>query len=298
MTLPINAKDQRWPMFNDPAFAPKVTNPAFEKATGPVILIDGAHHNFFVQWGYLDPFIALAKADGFQVVISNKPFSDKGLQGVDVVMIITALPFNFTEKNSVTTEQTFTKGELDALEAWVAKGGALLAFSEHAPFDQAINPLLARFNTHSSVGYIEDTNPAYYAHKASWLRFSAANGLLNTRHPITQGRNASEAINVIQSYGGSAVNTNSQFTNILALSSSAINVIHPTGVGPSGAGDSQAIAGNFGLGRLVIFGDSNGFTAMIFNNDDGSQSIAGFTAPNSQWQQMALNTLRWLTKVI
>ncbi|GAA0853610.1 hypothetical protein GCM10009114_06820 [Aliiglaciecola litoralis] len=74
--------------------------------------------------------------------------------------------------------------------------------------------------------------------------------------------------------------------------------MHSTGVGPIGMGDSQAVAGQLGQGRVVIFADSNGFTAMIFNNDNGSQSIAGFTDPSSQWQQMVLNTLHWLTKVI
>ncbi|GAA0853608.1 hypothetical protein [Aliiglaciecola litoralis] len=166
-TAQLHAKDAEWPMFNDPAFTPKIQTPAYEKATGPTILIDGAHHNFFVQWHYLDPFIALAQVDGYQIVISEKPFSEQTLKGIDIVMIITALPFDFTTKNQVTTEVTFTDKELDALGDWVIKGGALLAFSEHAPFDQAINPLLARFDTQSSIGYVEDPLPKHHGEKAS-----------------------------------------------------------------------------------------------------------------------------------
>ena len=35
-------------------------------------------------------------------------------------------------------------------------------------------------------------------------------------------------------------------------------------------GNSQALAGSVGEGRVVAFGDSNGFTAMNFTFDDGS----------------------------
>ena len=33
----------------------------------------------------------------------------------DIVMIITALPFDFTTKNEVTTEKTFTNAEIESI---------------------------------------------------------------------------------------------------------------------------------------------------------------------------------------
>ena len=42
------------------------------------------------------------------------------------------------------------------------------------------------------------------------------------------------------------------------LSDTAENRRHPTGVGPVGMGDSQALAGEVGEGRILVFGDSNG----------------------------------------
>jgi len=71
--------------------------------------------------------------------------------------------------------------------------------------------------------------------------------------------------------------------------------MHPTGVGPVGRGNSQCLAGNVGQGKLVVFGDSNGFAAMVFDEDDGGTQAAGMNLPNYDWKQFVLNTLHWLS---
>jgi hypothetical protein len=139
-----------WPMANDPKFDTKVKNPMFEKAEGPFILLDAAHHNFHVTEGFIDPFTSLAEADGYQTIVGTSAFTAQFLQSFNIVMIITALPFKFTSKTEVTTETTYTGAEIEALYQWVSEGGSLLVFSEHAPFDQAINPLLKRFDRASA----------------------------------------------------------------------------------------------------------------------------------------------------
>ncbi len=73
------------------------------------------------------------------------------------MIIITALPFDFATRRSAAEMQTFTENELNEVQAWVKNGGSLLVFSEHAPFDQAINPLLKKFEIESSVGVTIDT---------------------------------------------------------------------------------------------------------------------------------------------
>ena len=135
----------QWPMSNDIQFISEVEEPTYIKGEGPRILLDGAHHNFFIQWDFIAPFSDLAKADGYQTIVDSLKFTPDYLERFDIVMIITALPFDFTTKNEVTDEITFTKEELNSLYDWVNKGGSLLVFSEHAPFDQAINPLLNTF---------------------------------------------------------------------------------------------------------------------------------------------------------
>ncbi len=257
--------------------------------------MDGGHHNFFIQWDFIKPFAHLAEADGYRTVIDDKPFAPEYLAQFDIVMIITALPFDFTTKTEVTTEVTFTGEEIDALHDWVSAGGSLLVFSEHAPFDQAINPLLQRFGMSSSVGTVVD--PENYDKtlgRSGWIVFSRENGLLNEEHPITRGRNKSEAIGSVMTFGGSALNGEG-FANLLRLSATAENREHPTGVGPIGMGDSQALAGSVGDGKIVALGDSNGFTAMNFKAEDGSSQSAGMNTKNQDWRKFVLNVLHWLS---
>ncbi len=284
-----------WPMANDPKFDTKVKNPMFEKAEGPFILLDAAHHNFHVTEGFIDPFTSLAEADGYQTIVGTSAFTAQFLQSLNIVMIITALPFKFTSKTEVTTETTYTGAEIEALYQWVSEGGSLLVFSEHAPFDQAINPLLKRFEITSSVGTIAD--PVHYdkqLEREGWVVFSRKNGLLNTDHPIVNGRDDTEAVNSVISFGGSSLSGDA-YTNIFRLSDTAENRQHPTGVGPEGMGNSMALAGSVGEGRIIAFGDSNGFTAMNFEQDDGSSKSLGMNTAHHDWKQFVLNTLHWLS---
>jgi hypothetical protein len=282
-------------MSNDAAFEESVRQPMYMTSQGPRILIDGGHHNFFIQWDFIKPFADLATADGYQTVIDDETFTPDYLAGFDIVMIITALPFDFTTKTEVTTETTFTGTEIEALYEWVKTGGSLLVFSEHAPFDQAINPLLRRFGISSSVGTVVDTEHFERTlGSPGWIIFSRENGYLDEKHPITNGRDKSEQIDSVVTFGGSSL-TGDGYTNLFRLSASAENLQHATGVGPVGMGNSQALAGSVGNGRIVAFGDSNGFTAMKFNWEDGSSVSAGMTTENYQWKQLVLNVLHWLS---
>lgn len=294
-TVSLNSHAKDWPMFNDPSFDVSVENPIYQTGEGPRILLDAAHHNFHVTEGFITPFNELAQADGYRTTIGSSKFHANYLSEFDIVIIITALPFPFTSKIDASDDITFTDSEIEALYEWVSKGGSLLVFTEHAPFDQAINPLLQRFKVTSSVGTIAD--PIHYDKQLGqegWLVFSRENGLLNAQHPIVNGRNESEAINSVIAFGGSAL-TGKDYVNIFKLSETAENRQHPTGVGPEGMGNSQALAGDVGEGRVLIFGDSNGFTAMNFKEEGGSISSLGMNTMRHDWKQMVLNSLHWLS---
>ena len=105
----------QWPMTNDPEFDSSVEMPAYAKGTGPKILLDNAHHNFMVQWDFIKPFADLAQSDGYRTVIDSLKFTPEYLSKFDLVMIITALPFDFTTKTEVTNESTFTPEEINNL---------------------------------------------------------------------------------------------------------------------------------------------------------------------------------------
>ena len=284
-----------WPMSNDPAFDATVKKPTYTDSQGPKILLDGGHRNFFIQWDFIQPFADLAEADGYRPIIGHERFTPDYLAQFDIVMIITALPFDFTTKAEVTTEETFSDSEIDALHDWVSAGGSLLVFSEHAPFDQAINPLLNRFGISSSVGTVVD--PEHYDRtlgRPGWIVYSRENGLLSRNHPIIRGRNSRETVDSVVSFGGSSL-TGEGYENLLRLSPTAENRQHATGVGPIGMGNSQGLAGTVGDGKVVAFGDSNGFTAMVFEQEDGSTTAAGMNTEHHQWKQFVLNVLHWLS---
>jgi hypothetical protein len=282
-------------MSNDPEFNSEVKEPTYKKGKGPKILLDGAHHNFFIQWDFIKPFSDLAKADGYQTIVDSLKFTPDYLKRFDIVMIITALPFDFTTKTEVTDEITISQDEINSLYDWVEKGGSLLVFSEHAPLDQAINPLLNRFGIESSVGTtIDSLNYNKEIGRKGWIEFTKDNGLLNIEHPIVKGRTPSNQVNRLLTFGGSGLN-GKNYTNLLRLSESSENVVHSTGVGPIGKGNSQALAGNVGKGKVVALGDSNGFTAMIFDGENGAKQKAGMNLKEYDWKQFVLNTLHWLS---
>ena len=103
-----------------------------------------------------------------------------------------------------------------------------------------------------------------------------------------------EKVDEIITFGGSALKGKS-FTNILKLSQHSLNVRHPFG-GPSGYGDSQCLAGFVGKGRIVAFGDSNGFTAMQMQDGNGNTQAIGMNTVGYNWKQFVLNTLHWLSQ--
>jgi hypothetical protein len=284
----------QWEMSNDTEFNSNVEEPTYEKGKGPKILLDGAHHNFFIQWDFINPFSDLAKADGYETIVDSLKFTPDYLERFDIVMIISALPFDFTTKNEVTNESTFTKEEINNLYDWVNKGGSLLVFSEHAPFDQAINPLLKKFGISSSIGTtIDSLNYNKKLGNTGWIEFTQENGGLNQEHPIINGNNKNEKVTTLLTSLGSAL-TGESYTNLLELSKLSENIKHSR-VGPIGRGNSQGLAGNVGEGKVVAMGDSNGFTAMIFKNDDGTKDKVGMNHEEYDWKQFVLNTLYWLS---
>ena len=138
----------KWPMYNDIELDLSIENPSYETNQGPLIMFDSAHKNFFVQSHLIKPLVDLLLNDGYRVSFLDKNFTKDNLNQASVLVIITALPFDFATERSAKDKNTFTEKELLELQGWVNDGGSLLVFSEHAPFDQAINPLLSIFDRH------------------------------------------------------------------------------------------------------------------------------------------------------
>jgi len=279
----------KWPMYNDTNVNLEVKDPTFEINDGPLIMFDSTHKNFFIQSHLIKPLVDLLINDGYRVSFLDKEFSKSSLSQASVLIVITALPFDFATENSAADKKTFSENELNELQSWVTNGGSLLAFSEHAPFDQAINPLLRKFDIVSSIGTTVDTINYESKYGPGMIKFENKN--LNTNHPIVNGKYKVEKL---VSFGGSAL-LGSKYENILKLDESSFNVKHSTGIGPEGKGNSQGLAGMYGSGKIAAFGDSNGFTAMVFNMNDGTKMYAGMNTEGYDWKNFVLNTFRWLT---
>ena len=280
----------KWPMHNDISVDLKIENPSYEINDGPLIMFDSAHKNFFIQSHLIKPLVDLLLNDGYRVSFLDKEFSKSSLSQAKVLVVITALPFDFATESSAAEKRTFSQNELNELQDWVMNGGSLLAFSEHAPFDQAINPLLQKFEIESSVGTTIDTINYENKYGQGMIKFENKN--LNKNHPIVTGKYKVERL---VSFGGSAL-LGPKFENILKLGESSLNIKHSTGIGPEGMGDSQGLAGKYGSGKIAVFGDSNGFTAMVFNRQDGSKMYAGMNTEGYDWKNFVLNTFSWLSK--
>ena len=279
----------KWPMYNDTNVNLEVEDPTFEINDGPLIMFDSTHKNFFIQSHLIKPLVDLLINDGYRVSFLDKEFSKSSLSQASVLVVITALPFDFATENSAEDKNTFSENELNELQNWVNNGGSLLVFSEHAPFDQAINPLLRKFDIESSIGTTVDTINYESKYGPGMIKFENKN--LNTNHPIVKGK---YKVKKLVSFGGSAL-LGSKYENILKLDESSFNVKHSTGIGPEGKGNSQGLAGMYGSGKIAAFGDSNGFTAMVFNMDDGTKMYAGMNTEGYDWKNFVLNTFRWLT---
>ena len=280
----------KWPMYNDINVDLEVENPSHEMNEGPLIMFDSAHKNFFIQSHFIKRLVDLFLNDGYRVSFLDKEFSKSSLSQAKVLVVITALPFDFATERSAADKNTFSRDELSELQNWVKNGGSLLAFSEHAPFDQAINPLLQKFEIESSIGTTIDT--INYENKYGQGMIKFENNNLKKNHPTVNGKYKVERL---VSFGGSAL-LGPKYENILKLGESSLNTKHTTGIGPEGRGNSQGLAGSYGQGKIAVFGDSNGFTAMVFNMQDGSKMYAGMNTEGYDWKNFVLNTFSWLTK--
>ena len=279
----------QFPMRNDPNFITEVVAPSFEGNKGPRVVVDAGHNNFFITTGLIQPLLELLKSDGYRVDFSRGQVDPAALDQADIFLVITPMSSPYTNfKNDFS--EAYSPEELAALERWVLGGGSLIVFSEHFPFDIAVSGLLEAFGISTSIGVTIDYD---FSHEsAGEIVFEGER--LDKLHPIVSGK---RSVTKVASYGGSAL-LGDGYTNIMKLSDHSINVSRNwMGVegGPRGRGNSQGLAGFYGDGRIAAFGDSNGFAAMIFE-DDISKDFVGMNDKAYDWRNLVLNTFDWLSE--
>jgi len=317
----------------DPNFDATVTRPAFT-AKHPKVLFDEAHNNFHTASGRYQPFASLITNDGFTVTPNTTKFDKKSLAGYDILLIANALGAarqNLPDAGN----PAFTDDECDAVRDWVKAGGSLLLIADHAPFGSAAQNMATRFGVDMNQGHTSD--PDHHDSETgnmSFLVFTRAGKLLGD-HPITRGRNANEQINNVMTFTGQSLKGPAGSTPFLILSDTARDLKRPAagstadgatttdrlpdgtqlppgarvrisqgGVGmTSAAGRAQAIAFDFGKGRVVVLGEAAMLSAQIVKGAaaqiSGQQEmLMGMNRKGIDNRQLALNIMHWLSRLL
>ena len=253
----------------------------------PTILIDDMHDNVTLTkgWDFISLF-NLFSNDGFKVIRGRAKFSEESLAKVNVVVIAGGV---------------LDKEESLILNNWIRNGGALLALAHHDGKDLyfeylkslGVQTLEIEATQDSLHGLLRDgftNNPAY-------IYFSAEEKMLGS-HPIIKGRNSSETVKRVQTFGSSTIIGPPGSINLLPLSKSSVDfmsidtrVISRVPVKTKGM-RSHGIAFNFGKGKVVVT-DAWALKALIF--EPSERGRMGMNTPGNDNKQFALNIVRWLT---
>jgi hypothetical protein len=276
----------------DPQFDASVANPAYTR-NGPRVMFDEAHHNFHTIEGRYKPFVDLLLNDGYRVIRNRLPFSKTTLSSYKILVIANALGAE-EDDDPGADKSAFTEEEIQTVHEWVKDGGALLLMADHAPFGGAASALASSFGVDMSNGYTSDKENSV-AHSPTQLIFSRENKLLGT-HPITEGRNEKEKINIVRSFTGQSLKGPEGSAGILNLSPTATDSpSYDSQTSVSAAGRSQALAMKVGKGRVVVQGEAAMLTAQISGPD---KRTMGMNVPGNDNKQYALNLMHWLSGIL
>ena len=292
--------------------------PAYPPGTGPVVLIDAAHHNVY-RAAQRASIIEFLEKDGYRVrELLRGRFDRESLDGVQIIIIETALsaqnalPSNppteaeLAEAWRLPTPSAFAPEEITFLSRWVKTGGALLLVFDHMPLAGAAQKLAGAFGIEVSNGYAVDERllgelaPRNVAQAGS-LVFRRVDQTL-AEHPITNGRSATERVDSAATYVGSAFQLPPEGESLLRLGPSFISLLPQVAWQFSDATRRESIAtwSQGGVlrverGRVAIFGEHGLLTTPARVAADSADAGAN---PQHQNPQLLLNTLHWLSGLL
>ena len=283
----------------DSGFAPPIARPAFSAGTGPVILLDEAHHNFHTAGGRYLAFARLAQRDGYVVRSNHERINRTTLAGARVLVIANAL----AERNaggswSLPTPPAFDSSEVDAIVSWVKSGGALWLIADHMPFPGAVEPIAESLGILMSNGFAMDQ----HGRGSGIMSYSRRAGNL-ADHAITRGRDGSERIDSVKVFTGQAFRLVAPAEPLLTVTQDVMVLMPPVAwqfsdSTPrfSGRGMFQGAVMKVDRGRVAIFGEAAMFSAQRAGPDRNPMGMNDPAA--AQNPQFMLNVLHWLTGIL
>jgi hypothetical protein len=280
----------------DTTFQPVIENPQFPLGTGPVVLLDAAHHNFHTLEGRFLAFGRVLRGDGYIVRSSHAPFSAASLADADILVISNALHERNVEDWSLPTPSAFTVEEIDVVRFWVENGGSLWLIADHMPMPGAASDLAAAFGFEFNNGFAFDTT------SRDVTIFRRSDGSLRA-HPITLGSHDGERIDSIRTFTGQAFQADARAQPLFVFRRPMTSFV------PSVAwefddeteaipvhGWYQGAVTRVGEGRVAVFGEAAMFTAQWAGEGNG---WFGLRSPGAeQNQQFLLNVAHWLSGLL
>lgn len=278
-------------------FIPTVGETAFAEVSGPVILIDEAHHNYHTAEGRYGTFAEFLRKHHCTVLPSTQPVSLPVLSAADIFVIANAQgERNVDEKHWChPIDSAFTAEEIDDLAAWVRDGGSLFLIVDHMPFPGAIDNLAQRFGISFSNGF-------------AWYEGRSARGMMFTRmhdavrsHWITDTPLDGRRVDSVVTFTGSAFRIEGEHHPLLVFGARIFSVepdtawvFHDNTPRINVEGWRQGAALEFGRGRIVVFGEAALFTAQV---SGANRMPMGLNAPGGEnAAPLLVNIIRWLAR--
>ena len=184
---------------------------------------------------------ALAERDFVVEVNADSPLTEEGLAGAGVLVI--AHPSDPTwERTTGTGSPRLTPDEIDAIEAFVARGGGLIVLgeTEQDKYGNNLNELLARFGLHLENDTVQDYE--HYVNAPSWVLAQLADGGRGRAGDLLA------RVNALCLYRATTISSGNGGV-VLART-------HPTASVP---GAPLIVASTHGEGRVVVLADSDLF---------------------------------------
>ena len=300
--------DRRWPELKDKVFT--TLNKNYIPASAFIntikspkrLLIDGGHYNGHNINGTYATLAGTLRKSGFEVSGLERKFDEASLENIDLLLIANPQPDRsdslfqrarraneplgeFLRWSATYTQSAYTEAEASVIENWVKNGGSLLLILDHAPHGKNGALLTAAFGIENrnvgtydtlSLDPISDT-----ADGARNILFKRSKGLIG-KHSIVQGMDS------VTTYTGESLIGPPGSDVLLHLPSTAYDKDWLPETKQfryrSAAGRSQALAFDYGKGRVVMLGE-----AAITRPEFLSVSNRG------NWK-FILNILRWLAR--
>jgi hypothetical protein len=309
MLLAATAPSAQAQRLTDSTFDAAIARAAYVRSH-PRVLIDQAHDNLFTASGRYRPFAELMANDGYAVAPNRARFSARTLRGARVLVIADA--------TSDSVSGAFTPAECAVVREWVRAGGALALIADHAPMGAAAARLAREFGVSMNDGPVNDPSHSDpETGNPGTILFSREAGMLG-QHAIVDGRNPSERVDHLMTYGGQSLFGPPGATALFKFAHGAHEFVVDAGaqVGadssahatfdPSDAlsitGRAQGLALAFGRGRVVVLGDAAMLTAQLsvgrMAQSLGHPIAIGMNRVGVDNRQFALNVMHWLTRLL